>query len=90
VVEGGFPEGEWTRDKKALYALMPTLPLLVYSPAGWDCLISSSSSSPISTPGDYSSFSRKFKELYDNSLEKAMATHCSTLAWKIPWMEEPW
>ena len=23
------------------------------------------------------------------SLEKAMATHCSTLAWKIPWTEEP-
>ena len=23
------------------------------------------------------------------SLEKEMATHCSTLAWKIPWMEEP-
>src|SRR5574337_1308387 len=22
--------------------------------------------------------------------EKAMATHSSTLAWKIPWMEEPW
>ena len=21
--------------------------------------------------------------------EKAMATHCSTLAWKILWMEEP-
>ena len=21
--------------------------------------------------------------------EKAMATHSSTLAWKIPWMEEP-
>ena len=21
--------------------------------------------------------------------EKAMATHFSTLAWKIPWMEEP-
>ena len=21
--------------------------------------------------------------------EKAMAPHCSTLAWKIPWMEEP-
>ena len=21
--------------------------------------------------------------------EKAMANHCSTLAWKIPWMEEP-
>ena len=23
------------------------------------------------------------------SMEKAMATHSSTLAWKIPWMEEP-
>ena len=22
-------------------------------------------------------------------VEKAMATHSSTLAWKIPWMEEP-
>ena len=22
--------------------------------------------------------------------EKAMATHSSTLAWKIPWMEGPW
>ena len=22
-------------------------------------------------------------------MEKAMATHFSTLAWKIPWMEEP-
>ena len=22
-------------------------------------------------------------------LEKAMATHCSTLSWKIPWTEEP-
>ena len=24
-----------------------------------------------------------------DSLEKAMAIHSSTLAWKIPWMEEP-
>ena len=24
----------------------------------------------------------------DDALEKAMATHSSTLAWKIPWMEE--
>ena len=24
-----------------------------------------------------------------SALEKAMATHSSTLAWKIPWMEEP-
>ena len=23
-------------------------------------------------------------------LEKAMAPHSSTLAWKIPWTEEPW
>ena len=25
----------------------------------------------------------------EDPLEKEMATHCSTLAWKIPWMEEP-
>jgi len=25
----------------------------------------------------------------DMQLEKAMAPHSSTLAWKIPWMEEP-
>ena len=24
-----------------------------------------------------------------NTVEKAMAPHSSTLAWKIPWMEEP-
>ena len=26
---------------------------------------------------------------WEDSLEKAMAPHSSTLAWKIPWMEEP-
>ena len=26
---------------------------------------------------------------FSTSLEKAMAPHSSTLAWKIPWMEEP-
>ena len=25
----------------------------------------------------------------EDSLEKELATHSSTLAWKIPWMEEP-
>ena len=25
----------------------------------------------------------------ENPLEKEMATHSSTLAWEIPWMEEP-
>ena len=25
----------------------------------------------------------------EDSLEKEMATHSSTLAWKIPWLEEP-
>ena len=29
----------------------------------------------------------KLKDAY--STEKAMASHSSTLAWKIPWMEEP-
>ena len=26
---------------------------------------------------------------WEDPLEKAVATHSSTLAWKIPWMEEP-
>ena len=26
---------------------------------------------------------------WEDLLKKAMATHSSTLAWKIPWMEEP-
>ena len=26
---------------------------------------------------------------WEDPLQKAMATHSSTLAWKIPWMEEP-
>ena len=30
-----------------------------------------------------------FAEVYRPSTEKAMAPHSSTLAWKIPWMEEP-
>ena len=29
------------------------------------------------------------KDMYTNVLEKAMAPHSSTLAWKIPWMEGP-
>ena len=26
---------------------------------------------------------------WEDLLEKEMATHCSILAWKIPWMKEP-
>ena len=32
---------------------------------------------------------RNFTLPYLISLEKAMAPHSSTLAWRIPWMEEP-
>ena len=31
----------------------------------------------------------KYGQCYRWCLEKAMATHSSTLAWKIPWTEEP-
>ena len=31
----------------------------------------------------------EFKDAYLQFLEKAMAPHSSTLAWKIPWTEEP-
>ena len=30
-----------------------------------------------------------FFQLLEAASEKAMAPHSSTLAWKIPWMEEP-
>ena len=30
-----------------------------------------------------------FNMLFRLVMEKAMATHSSTLAWKIPWTEEP-
>ena len=30
-----------------------------------------------------------FKEYLSSEMEKAMAPHSSTLAWKIPWTEEP-
>jgi len=33
--------------------------------------------------------SNLFAHIYRCTLEKAMAPHSSTLAWKIPWMEEP-
>ena len=26
---------------------------------------------------------------WEDALEKEMATHCSILAWRIPWTEEP-
>ena len=32
---------------------------------------------------------RKVMTNLDSILEKAMAPHSSTLAWKIPWTEEP-
>ena len=31
----------------------------------------------------------KINMLYKDVMEKEMATHSSTLAWKIPWMEKP-
>ena len=30
-----------------------------------------------------------YPSIYPLSVEKAMETHSSTLAWKIPWTEEP-
>ena len=31
----------------------------------------------------------RIRHTYRGTAEKAMAPHSSTLAWKIPWMEEP-
>ena len=45
-------------------------------------------------PVEYSSATKKnevlpFAARWMDLVEKAMATHSSTLAWKIPWTEEP-
>ena len=32
---------------------------------------------------------RRLLRQFQDSKEKAMATHSSTLAWKLPWTEEP-
>ena len=52
--------------------------------------------SKITADGDFSHdirrrllLGRKVMTNLDSILEKTMATHCSTLAWKIPWTEEP-
>ena len=37
----------------------------------------------------YKELAQAISKIYRLSLEKAMAPHSSTLAWKIPWMEEP-
>ena len=39
--------------------------------------------------GSTSCFRMLHKRKLSRLLEKAMATHSSTLAWKIPWTEEP-
>ena len=40
-------------------------------------------------PCDFLFLIHFFYNIYRCHLEKAMAPHSSTLAWKIPWMEEP-
>ena len=35
------------------------------------------------------SIESRIRQIYRQMMEKAMASHSSTLAWKIPWMEEP-
>ena len=37
----------------------------------------------------YKELAQAISKIYRLNLEKAMAPHSSTLAWKIPWMEEP-
>ena len=43
----------------------------------------------IQRSGHYFSSLYALKDLFECILEKAMAPHPSTLAWKIPWTEEP-
>ena len=77
------------------FVYIPTEFLSPHSISFWDCLFKSPiifyfSISPFSSI----TFALCIFRLYYytpniQDLEKAMATHSSTLAWKIPWMEEP-
>ena len=42
-----------------------------------------------STESDTTEATQQQQRQHDHQLEKAMAPHSSTLAWKIPWTEEP-
>ena len=44
---------------------------------------------PIFISADMRFFWEKYHKLITVELEKEMATHSSTLAWKIPWTEDP-
>ena len=44
---------------------------------------------PSEPPGRLRIYISIFMNIYSPSSEKTMAPHSSTLAWKIPWMEEP-
>ena len=46
-------------------------------------------SGQISAIGTKNSEVMNYDAIYISLLEKEMATHSSTLAWKIPWTEEP-
>ena len=55
--------------------------------AGWFC-----TTEPPEKPSPNSNSSlllERFSRLVEKDKEKAMAPHSSTLAWKIPWTEEP-
>ena len=53
-------------------------------PAYWVTLVNSDGKASACNVGDMGSNPGS-----GGSQEKEMATHSSTLAWKIPWMEEP-
>ena len=46
-------------------------------------------SATYTAPGALEQWVQAFRLHYTSGSEKAMATHSSTLAWQIPWMEEP-
>ena len=54
----------------------------------WKFYISTHNGNWVKKPRRTGGISQLLHELEDES-EKAMATHSSTLAWKIPWTEEP-
>ena len=56
---------------------------------GRTCVLGEEASTKVALPKRKAIFSTNVSHKSNFNSEKAMAPHSSTLAWKIPWMEEP-
>ena len=75
--------------KLILLSVIAHGPFLVPLQSLTSIVTSPTSLSNLLFPPSYENTVIIFRPHLDDPLEKAMATHSSILAWKIPWTEEP-